>query len=370
MTTMKSRWAAVAAASAGFALPTILSGQMAGAGVAFESYTFDEPGAVGIETLSLMTVPLAATVNLFGGSSVTLSGAYASGRMVSADGSEIIIDGLTDTQLKIDIPISRDLLVISGIVALPTGTGTMTVDQSRAAGAFAADLLPFRVTSWGSGGAAGVAATLTRRAGDFGLGLSVGYSAAQEFTPLAEDERAYRPGNELNVRVALDRNFGRTGKASLQLGGQRYADDQLGGQNLYRSGDRYSAVGSYAFASGARSSGAIYAGIMHRTEGSFIDDPDTEIASQDLILTGAGLRLPLGGGILAPSVDGRVFRSTDGAGQGYVGGLGASYEIPMGEVRLIPAIRGRLGQVVANENAESGITGFDAAMTIRFGSRR
>lgn len=365
---------AAPAAAAGQA-PAVSAPWQTGTGVTYEFYSFATPEAIGIQELRLLTLPVAARANLFGNSAVTVSGAYASGTLVAPDGAETTVEGLTDTYVTLDVPVSRDLLVLSAIVALPTGKATLGLEEAQAAGAFAADLLPFRVTSWGSGGAAGMAATLSHAAGGFGLGVSAGYSAAQEFTPLAEDERAYRPGNEMTFRVAIDRTIGRSGKASLKLGAQRYGDDHLGGSNLYRSGDRYSAVGSYAFAAGGRSSGAVYGGVLHRTEGSYLDGSagfgsGEDLPSQDLVLLGAGLRLPVGSGTLSPSVDGRIFRSSDGVGQGYVTGVGAAYQVPVGAVRVGPSVRGRFGKVIARENAESGITGLDAGLLVQFGGRR
>jgi hypothetical protein len=164
----------------------------------------------------------------------------------------------------------------------------------------------------------------------------------------------------------VDHTLGRSAKASLQLGMQRYDDDVLGGQNLYQSGNRYQAIGSLAFAAGARSSGAVYAGVSHREQGTFLD-ASREAPSQDLLLAGAGLRIPVGRGALVPGVDGRVFRSADGVGQGYATGAGAALELPLGGMTLVPSVRGRFGNVIARENAESAFTGVDAGLMVRFG---
>ena len=260
------------------AMPAALSAQMlpgtgwaAGAGAAYETYRFNTAEAVGIQDLSLFTVPFAARAALFRGSSVTVSGSFAEGKLTRPDGSSTSISGLTDTDVRLDVPFGRDAVVLTAIVALPTGQARQTLEEAEVAGVFAADLLPFRVSNWGTGGAFGLATSFARSFGATGVGFSVGYSVAQEYEPLAEDERAYRPGNELRVRFAVDHTLGRSAKASLQLGMQRYDGDVLGGQNLYQSGNRYQAIGSLAFAAGARASGALYAGISHRDQGTFLD---------------------------------------------------------------------------------------------------
>lgn len=339
-----------------------------GAGATLESYTFADPEQIGIESLQLLAAPFGARARV-GFASLTLSGYFAEGTLQDASGASTSITGLTDTQLQIDVPIADESIIVSGIVALPTGQPTLALNEAVVAGAFAADLLPFRVSNWGTGGAFGLATSYARSVGDFGLGFSVGYSVAQEFEPLSDDERAYQPGNELRLRGALDRTVGNSGKASLQLTAHRYDEDALGGQNLYQSGDRYSAVGSYAFAAGGRGSGVAYLGVLHRTEGTFFGQDDVA-PSQDLVLAGGGFRVPLGGLTLVPSADARLFRSADGVGQGYISGFGASLELPLGGLTLVPSGRARVGNVVADAQRESAITGYDAGLMVRFGGAR
>ena len=82
---------------------------------------------------------------------------------------------------------------------------------------------------------------------------------------------------------------------------------------------------------------------------------------------GGMLRRGMASGFLTPRVDVRVFRSEDGVGQGYVAGVGAAYEVRAGSVTLAPSVTGRIGQVTVREGQESGITGFEAGLTLRFG---
>lgn len=343
----------------------------AGTGVAWESYTFAEPEAVGIDALTLLSVPFAASARLWGDARLSLTGAYASGTLERAGGESSTVSGLTDSYLTLDVPLVRELLSVSLIAALPTGTSSFTLEEAEAAGTFAADLLPFRVSSWGSGGALGAATTVVRSAGPVNFGLSAGYSLAREFEPLAADELTYRPGSETSLRLAVDRTVGRSAKISLNVAAQRYGDDQLDGQNLFQSGDRFTAVGSAAFATGPRASASTYLGLLHRTSGSFLDPtggvvPGEEVPTQSLILAGAGFRMPVGSGTLLPQLDGRLFRRENGEGQGYVGGVGMGYDIRMGSARVTPLVRGRVGRVVVRDGQESGLFGLETALTVRF----
>lgn len=346
-----------------------------GAAVAWETYTFTEPEAVGIGALRLLSVPFAGSVRLFGDAQLSLTGAFASGTLERDSGESTTISGLTDSYLALDIPVARDFVSVSLVAALPTGTSSFTREDAEAAGAFAADLLPFRVSSWGSGGALGAATTLVRSAGPMNFGVSAGYSIAREFEPLRADELTYRPGSELTLRLAVDRALGRSGKVSLQVGAQRYGGDELNGQNLYQSGDRYTAVLSGAAATGPRASAAAYLGVLHRTEGSFLDPtggvvPGEEVPTQSLLLAGGGLRVPVGAGTLLPQADGRLFRREDGEGQGYVGGVGVGYETALGSARITPLVRARMGRLVVSDGVESGLTGLETALSIRFGGVR
>src|SRR5690606_28336720 len=189
-----------------------------------------------------------------------LRSAFARGEMERSDGTEVSLSGLTDTEFRANYEIIPQLFTISAAVLLPTGQSTQTLEESELAGLVAADLLPFRVSNWGSGGGAGLVSTLTMPVGDYGVGVSAGYTMGREFEPLQDDEIGYRPGSEVRLRVAVDRNIGSTAKASLILGGQLYQDDGFGGTSVFTPGNRFEATGSLAFRAGELSSAVAYAG--------------------------------------------------------------------------------------------------------------
>lgn len=357
------------AAPAAAQLPGGAAGWGAGTGLGFEHYRFVEPEAAGMRSLSLLFVPLAVRVPLPRGAALEVGGGYARGTMERLDGSTVHLAGPVDTELRVAVPVvGRGVLSVAGIVVLPTAEAAHTREEAEVAGAVATDLLPFRVSRWGTGGGAGASATVAHAAGGFGLGASVGYVVAREFEPLADEPFAYRPGDQLRLRVAVDRTVGSAGKASLLLGFQRYGDDQHDGASLYQAGNRYRAVGSYAFRVGAASSGIAYAGVMRREEGTYLADPLAPSPTQDFLLLGGGLRLPLERGTLVPTVDLRVLR-TDGVSAGsWLGGAGISAELPLGAaLTAVPSVRARLGNVAVGDAAESGIAGADLGLALRYG---
>jgi hypothetical protein len=346
---------------------------MLAAGGAFESYTFADPTAAGVERISLATTPFVARLGLGRRMTAEVVSHYARASLVRADGSEATLSGPTDTDVRLSVRVT-EALTLTGAFAVPTGNATHSLEEAEIAGIVAADLLPFRVSNWGSGGGGRIQAALAMPVGQFGVGLVAGYGVAREFEPLLDDQRAYLPGNELSVRLAVDRTFARSSKLALQFGMHRFDEDALDGQNLYRSGNRYEGMGSFSFAAGRTSSGVVYAGVLRRESGTLLleTSPTTgQTAAQDLILVGTGFRVRAGRSTtLLPALDGRVFRSEDGVGQGYTLGLGLGAELGAGSFRFVPSARARFGRLVVRDDVESGLRGFEAAITVRFGSLR
>jgi hypothetical protein len=338
------------------------------AGVRVERYAFRDAQRVGIDGVSLLTVPFAAEARVGRRVRVILAGSYASARLTRADGGTATLAGPTDTELRIAVPVAGEWMTLTGVAVLPTGKQTLSAEELEVAAVVASDLLPFAVSHWGSGGGVGATLSLARRLGPVGVGVSGGYHVSRAYHAFAGAGGPYRPGDESFLTLALDRAVG-GGRATLQGGVHRYAHDELEGGNLYRAGDRYQLVGSYAFEGRGRASGVVYAGALHRENGARLADLAQDLPVQDLVLLGAGVRLPLGRGALLPSVDGRIFRSADGVGQGYGVGAGAQAEWPAGAVTLVPSARVRWGRVLVLAGAESPFTGVELGFALRRGRR-
>jgi hypothetical protein len=365
---MTARAAITLAALACTAMPVSaqrIDGSLGG-GVAYEYFSFSSPERVLVESLSLLTVPLAARIRLARALDFEVSSAWASASLERTSGTESTFDGPTDTEVRGSYTVGRDLLTLTALAILPTGAESLTAEEADVAGAIAADVLPLRISNWGTGGGFGGSAALAVPLGSVAAGISVGYVSAREFEPLTGDNFTYRPGNQVHVRVALDRTFGTSSKLALVLATQQYSDDEIDGGNLFRTGDRYEAIGSYAFAAGERAAAIAYFGYLHRGEGEFQDDTFL-VPSQDLAFGGVGLDTYAGSVRLRPSVDVRVLRRDDGVGQGWTAQAGGTVEIPAGWMTLAPTVRGRFGNLLLQEDAESRFAGFEAALAIRFG---
>jgi hypothetical protein len=347
-------------------------------GVNFESYRFAEPASAGIESVSLLTVPVTAHAALFGPVSLQVRGGFARGALLTAGGEEIDLTGPTDTEIQLGVNLGSGPLsaTVTGIFVAPTGASSLSPGEAVLAAFVGSEFLPFRIRTWGMGGAAGLSLTAARSFGDGSIGFGAGYIATREYTPFRTPGSStppahsfmYRPGNQLQLRFAADRNLNRASKVSFAVVFERSEEDLLDDENLYQAGNRYQAMASYAFASGARSTAILYAGGLRSDEGTaLMPSLNHDVSARTLFLAGGGMRVPVGGLVLVPSVDARVYRRGSGFGQGYLAGVGTAVEFPAGNLAVTPSARLRLGNLVASEGVESGITGLDLGLDIRFG---
>jgi hypothetical protein len=279
---------------------------------------------------------------------------------------ERTLSGPIDTEVRLTAALMQDRMRISAVGLIPTGKSQLTPDELDVAGVVAADLLPFAISNWGSGGGIGLSAAAALPASeDMTVGLSAGYVLAREFEPVADNDFAYRPGNQLQIRAALDQTFGVSGKASVSLTFLKYSADQGSGANLFQAGNRLQALASYAFAAGANATGLIYAGYLRRQEGEYTT-VTLVTPAQNLIFGGVGARVPMGRSVLQPALDLRILGSSeDGVDQGYTLSAGASVEVPLGRALLVPLARARFGTLTVRSGESSGFTGFELGFSIR-----
>lgn len=339
-----------------------------GAAFSVQGYSFNQSAALGIQNLRLVSLGFSATVPLVEQLSLSVNGAYAKGTMRRASLPQLDISGLTDTQVSLTYT-PNVYFNVSGIIIAPTGKETQTLDESIVAGAMASELLPFRVSNWGSGGGEGINASVARPLGPFGAGLSVGYIAGRQFEPLSGGLFAYRPGALLRIVGALDRTVGKGAKASLKVAYHRYGEDQINGNNLFQSGNRFQALASLAFPMGTASSGIAYASVTHRQRSRLLADFPMALASasQNLVIIGGGFRRPLGNAVLQPDAELRVLRRSNAAGNGLDLGIGATLELHRTHAVFAPSARLHVGRLDVGSGESSGLLGFELGLSARIG---
>lgn len=359
------------------AIPSRLSPQAAGVGIQVQHYSFGDPGAVGIEGYTLTTAPFAVSVPVGSWFTFEASSATAKGVAKAPSGEEVQLSGLTDTQIGISVPVGRDRAIVTFGATLPTGQTTLTLEEAAVAGIVAAELLPFAITTWGAGGGGGADLALAFAGGGWGFGVSGGYRTGREFEPLEAGEFSFRPGDQIRFRVAVDREVGEAGTLSLLVGAQRFGEDQLEGTNLFRAGTRVEGLVSYAFPLGLRGSALLYGSVLHRGAGTLLLRESAlegarSAPTQDLFMGGGSFRLPAGRQVVfLPEAQMRVFRAEDGVSQGWIGTVGTGAELRVAgrslgpRMVLAPSIRIRFGGVTVQEEATTGISGWEVGLAIR-----
>jgi hypothetical protein len=340
------------------------------AGGVWQSFSFENEGDAGIETITLSTLPVGLSFRMGSATVLDLRGAWAAGSLQRASGESIDFSGLTDAEVSISHQLLGDAIVASLVGVIPVGAASQTATEAELSAALASELLPFRIGYWGAGGGIGANLGLARRFGGLGLGVSGGYMLTGEFEPVAGDPVVFRPGNMIRASLAADGNLGRNTRLSGRVGLQHFAEDQLGGANLFRPGTRIDGLASLGFPVGRISSGLLYGGFLLRAQGTYLAASGTA-PSQDIVFAGGSMRAPLSvSSVLTPTAELRMVRRSDGLGQGFIGGIGTGLEFTTGVATFIPSAKIRVGTAQLVDERETGIQGFESTLTVRFGRVR
>ena len=137
----------------GLNTPAKLAAQAAGGGgMTYEVYSFSDAEATGLDNVNLLTAPLAVTFPLGQSLSLGVYSAWAQGTVQAADDQKVSVTGFTDTEVSLAVSLGGDNAVLAGGFVLPTGEATQSLEEVVVAGIIAAELLPFAISTWGSGG--------------------------------------------------------------------------------------------------------------------------------------------------------------------------------------------------------------------------
>src|SRR5690242_8097870 len=137
------------------------------------------------ETISEFATPIFVVIPVSQTLSFDIGTAYAWAR-VSPDGSSgeaaSTVSGLTDTQLRANVALGTDFVVLTAGVNLPTGRESATQTQQLAAFRIGSDFLAFPISNMGTGlgFTGGVALARPLGAWNLGMGASVRQSSAYE----------------------------------------------------------------------------------------------------------------------------------------------------------------------------------------------
>jgi hypothetical protein len=333
----------------------------------FYSYKIDAPSNL---TVSEFTIPIFAIVPITPRLSFDVGSSFTQARAEQTTGTTkatSTISGLTDTQIRGNLVLGNDLVVLTGGVNLPTGKSTVATDQRAAAGLIGSDFLAFPIANMGTGfGGTGGIAVAVPIGGDwnFGVGASLRHSARYDpFDLSGAQVLHYQPGNEYRARAGLDHPLG-TGRISLGLTYSTFGDDNLGG-SIYNTGNRYLAQFDCndSFGPGRIS---LAGWNLFRARGTLADGStiDKENISSGTIAYG----FDAGGTIVEPNVEGRSWYQP-GQATSYLGTLGLRVAFNMGGLAVVPSGGFSIGKIAsqagATANETATLTGFHGTLTIR-----
>jgi len=341
----------------------------------FIQYQFKSPSN---ETVSELAVPVFVRIPLGSSLNVDVGTSYARARSVTG-GTVSEINGLTDTQVRGNLTLGNDFIVLTGGLNLPTGRSSVTVDQLTAAGRIASDFLAFPINSLGTGLAFTGGIAIAQPLGDWSLGFGGAMRHSTSYEPFNVPGQSlhFQPGDEYRARVGVDHGFG-VGRVSLGLTYSAFGNDDAGG-SVYHTGNRLIAQ-ALATNTYAGTDVTMAAYNVFRGSGTFASgDP----AGRENILNGyLGVGLHVLGTIVEPNVEGRhwlqnVPASTAGSvtaersQSSYLATFGLRTRIDGVGLSLFPSAGFTVGQL-ATVNAASvpthaNLTGFRAQLAVRFG---
>ena len=329
------------------------------------------------ETISEFAVPVFVSIPFGSRFTFDVGTSYARARATSGSAlSEI--NGLTDTQLRGNLTLGTDFVVLTGGVNLPTGQSSVTLDQLTAAGRIGSDFLSFPISNMGTGLAVTGGIAIARPIGDWNFGFGGAVRRSSEYDPFNVPGQTLRftPGDEYRARIGVDRGLF-NGRMSLGVTYSKFGDDAAG-PSVYNTGNRL--IAQAVVTNSIAGADVTLAGYnVFRAPGQYASgDP----AGRENIANGyLGLGLHMLGTVVEPSIEGRHWlqnipsvtsggRTTAERSQSsYLGTVGLRTRIGMGGLSAFPSVgytMGRLATVDAQNNqVRADLIGFRAQLAIR-----
>ncbi|MDP3775147.1 MAG: hypothetical protein Q8Q85_12870 [Gemmatimonadales bacterium] len=331
-------------------------------GVEYRTLSFD-PG-LGTKTVSELVVPIGLVLPFSNRVTVDLGTRFARAERTDESGASGTISGLTDLQARAVIQLVPDVALFTVTANLPTGKTKLSNEQLAVAGAIASDLLPFPVSSFGSGTSVTTGLAFAVPVAGWALGLAGSYRMSGSFTPLAGVDSSYKAGAEMRFRAGVDRVVGQ-GRVSLGFTYSSFTTDEFGGSGVFRPGKRYIGQAGVSLPLGNMGL-SLYAWDLYRASGTVpVNGLTTE--KQNLMALGAALSIQRGRNVFRPSVEYRLFGEGDSSlvKAGTLLSLGARYQMATGEsMSLIPSVRYDMGNI-PNGATDVGYSGFSVGLSLR-----
>lgn len=328
------------------------------------------------ETIAELAIPVFVTIPAGSRLTFDVGTAYARAHVTAGpDKSEI--SGLTDTQLRGNLTLGSDLVVLTAGVSLPTGNASVTLDQLAAAGRIGNDFLAFPISNMGTGLAATGGIAIARPFGEWNIGIGAAARRSASYEPFDVPGQSFRyqPGNEVRARIGADRTVA-SGRLALGVTYSAFGRDAAGG-SAYNTGDRVIAQGALSGQAGG-SDYTVAAYNVFRAPGNYASGD--RAGRENIANLFVSLGLHASGALLEPSVELRhwlqnVYPAGSGTGaahsqSSHLATFGLRTRIALGGLLVYPSAGytafGKLAATDASGRAvQADITGFKAQIAIR-----
>lgn len=335
------------------------------------------------ETISELAIPAFVLIPVSERFTIDVGTSYARAR-VASENSVSEINGLTDTQVRGNLTLGSDFVILTAGLNLPTGRGSVSLDQFTAASRIGNDFLAFPISSMGSGFAATGGIAIARPVGDWNLGFGAALRHSNSYEPFAFNDTTtlrFTPGPEYRLRAGIDRALG-AGRLALGLTFSTFGQDDAGGVR-YSTGNRLIAQTSYA-SNWAGHDFVVGGYDVLRSPGTYASgDP---AGRENIANLFAQMGIPAGGTTFEPSIELRHWlqnvpgTATSVAGGGtattaaysqssYLATAGVRTHAQVGGLTIYPSVGYTVGSMAmpdaSNAVTHAGLTGFRAQLAMR-----
>lgn len=352
------------------ALPAALAAQntRARALVGAEFYSASFGAGIGTKSVSEFAVPLGMVVPVGQRLSFDVGTYFVNAQREDEAGGTASLSGLTDVVLRGGFQVIPDVVALTVSMNLPTGQASLDGDQLQVANATATDLIPFPVTSFGSGFNVTSGLAVAVPVGGWALGAAGSYRYNGEYQPLdtgltGGSATNLTPGAEFRLRLGLDRIVGQ-GRVSFGATYSTFSRDEFGADQI-NGGRRFITQASWSFPVG-NSNVSLFAWDIARTADAADSTATTAAlpeANENTLAVGAIASLQMGRNTLRPSLEFR--RSWRGepdlTGNGSLVSVGGRYFVQASDrFMVVPGLRFDVGSITG-----VSVTGFSFSLTVR-----
>jgi hypothetical protein len=318
------------------------------------------------ETISEFTLPIYVVIPVSSSFNFDVGTAYASARVrPNGTGGEPAsnVSGLTDTQIRANLSLGTDFVVLTAGLNIPTGKETATQAEELAAFRIGNDFLAFPISNMGTGFGATAGIAVARPLGEWNLGFGGSLRQSASYEPFVDNTGArprFQPGNEYRGRIGLDHPFG-TGRFAFGFTYSKFGNDNID-QSIYNTGDRYITQAGFNNSFGGTNL-LVNAWDLYRRSGTIFTGERTGPENVANVLVGLGFSAI--SGVIEPSVELRNW-TQENLSTSMLGTVGLRYSVDAGGFAITPSAGYTFGRFAAVDGT-ADLGGFRAALAIRVG---